>query len=155
MNPGELKGGCFQWQRQFRLFLLNAFSVWTHKFQCSHKVVSENVNGVSKCSAVEWTGWAVSRASVQWSDQSSCLLTRPTPISRVQDKNNWTDLTPYCIFLSKIRLKPDPNQTQTRLKPDSNQTQTRTKPDLNQTKTRPKPNQNQTKTRPKSDLNQT
>ena len=49
------------------------------------------------------------------------LKTRPTPISRVQDKKKLTDLTPYCIFLSKIRLKPDPNQTQTRLKPDSNQ----------------------------------
>ena len=81
--------------------------------------------------------------------------TRPTPISRVQDKNNWTDLTPFCIFLSKIRLKRNPNQTQTRLKPDSNQTQTKIKPDQNQTKTRPKPDQNQTKTRPKSDLNQT
>ena len=63
-----------------------------------------------------------------------CLLleTRPTPISCMQDKNDWTDPTPYFIFLSKIRLKPDPNQNQTRLKPDSNQTQTRLKPDSNQ-----------------------
>ena len=70
--------------------------------------------------------------------------TRPTHISRVQDKNNWTDLTPYCIFSWKIRLKRNPKQTQTRLKPDSNQSQTRLKPDSNQTQTRFKPDQNQT-----------
>ena len=55
-------------------------------------------------------------------ENQSADKTRPTPISRVQDKNDWTDLTPYFIFLSKIRLKPDPNQTQTRLKPELNQT---------------------------------
>ena len=66
--------------------------------------------------------WAVLVACFETPHITCALhITRPTPISRVQDKNNWTDQTPYCTFLSKIRLKRNPKQTQTRLKPDSNQ----------------------------------
>ena len=65
---------------------------------------------------------------------------------------NWPDS--YSIFLSKITLKPDLNQTQTRTKPDSNQTQIRLKPDSNQAHARPKPEPNQTQTRLKPGSNQ-
>ena len=115
-------------------------SSWTLLLMVFHDFNQRSVNF-----SIAWlspsSGWMLLHLSMVFHDFN---WTRPTPISRVQDKNNWTDLSPYCIFLSKIRLERNPKQTQTRLKPDSNQTQIRIKPD-----------QNQTKTRPKSDLNQT
>ena len=106
---------------------------------------------------------SVKQQGISWLlEKLETFLTRPTPLSRVQDKNDWTDLTPILSFYQKshlnqtqTRTKPDSNQTQIRLKPDSNQAQARPKPEPNQTQTRLKPGSNQTQTRIKPDLTQT
>ena len=89
------------------------FKVFCRKISYCSKMYENKARYTATLVAYGWAGTAkknsvtdqqTDRPTNRWTDGAGCrvactrlkIQTRPTPICRVQDKKNWTDLTPYC-----------------------------------------------------------